>query len=70
MLERFGIPVGDETLRKAVEEIQNGTAKFVRRSTLRVSLFELTIHNILVQVAYDKRTKEIITIYRPGEADL
>lgn len=67
MVERFGIPVGDETLRRAVESIQSGAAKFIRRSSNRVTLWELPINEVLVRVAYDKNTKEIITIFRPGD---
>jgi hypothetical protein len=67
MVERFGIPVGDETLRQAVLDIQQGRAKPIRKQSLRVTLFELMIHDILVRVAYDKNTKEIITILRPGD---
>ena len=67
MVERFGIPVGDETLRQAVQEIQAGTATFIRKQSNRVTLWELKIHDLLARVAYDKNTKEIITILRPGD---
>lgn len=67
MVERFGIPVGDETLRKVVLEIQQGKATFIRKQSNRVTLWEVMIHDLLTRVAYDKNTKEIITILRPGD---
>lgn len=67
MVERFGIPVGDETLRKVVAAIQAGSAKFIRKQSNRVTLWEYPIHDVLARIAYDKKTKEIITILRPGD---
>lgn len=59
--------MGDETLRQAVLAIQGGKAKFIRKQSNRVTLWELPINDVLTRVAYDKNTKEIITILRPGE---
>jgi len=67
MAERFGISVGDETLREVVLAIQQGKATFVRKQSNRVTLWEVMIHDILTRVVYDKNTKEIITILRPGD---
>lgn len=67
MVERFGIPIGDETIREIVAAIQKGTATFIAKQSNRVTLWELKIHDQLARVAYDKHTKEIITVLRPGD---
>lgn len=67
MVERFGIPVGDETLRQVVLAIQQGKAKFIKRQTNRITVFELLIHEQMARVVYDSHRKEIVTILRPGD---
>ena len=66
-MERFGVAVGDATLREAVAVIQSGKAKLIRRQSLRVTIWELEIHGLPTRVVYDKNTKEIVTILRTGE---
>ena len=67
MVERFGIPVGDETLRQVVLAIQQGKAEFHDKQSNRVTRWHTEIHGMRVLVCYDKNTKEIITILRPGD---
>ena len=68
-LERFGFPVGDDTLRGIVALIQKGAAGFHRKDSNRVTLWNVLIHGFPARVAYDKNTKEIITVMRPEDDD-
>jgi len=65
MRERFGIPVGDETLRQVVLAIQQGKADFYDKQSNRVTRWQVEIHGVLVLVCYDKHRKQIITTLPP-----
>jgi hypothetical protein len=62
---RFDLDLTDEDLRQAVKAIQAGEAKHYETQSNRVTKFDLTLKGVLVRVAYDKTTKEIITVMRP-----
>jgi Na+/H+-translocating membrane pyrophosphatase len=64
--ERLGVHVGNETLREIVQAIQKGQAKFICRESNRVTVFEYPVHDIPAWVVYDKHTKQIVTILKPG----
>lgn len=63
-LERLGFPIGDRTIDEMVRRIQCGEATFVRRSSNRVTIWEMEIpgDDRRVRCAYDKRTKGIATV--------
>lgn len=55
----FGNVEAQVVLLETIEKIQNQKAKFVRRETTRVSVWNVEILGRLCQVKYDKKRKEI-----------
>lgn len=61
-IERIGfIPTPDES-RAAIVEIQAGKAKHIETQSNRISVFQLTLRNIKVNVVYDKHRKSLVTV--------
>ncbi len=62
-LERYGLVCGRHTRQVIIAAITGGKgASFVRRSSLRVSIFDVQIEDgPLVRVAYDRKRKELVT---------
>lgn len=60
-LERYELDLNRHDLREVVESIQAGKATFVRRQSLRVSIWEVTVKGQACRVVYDKLRKTIVT---------
>jgi len=67
VVERFGFPIGEERLEEIAEEIRQGRAKFLYRTSNRVTVWETMIEERPARVVYDKRTKRIVTVIRPED---
>ena len=68
-LERYGVEMGPATRRRIVSAIQRGDATFVRRRSLRVSIFDVALGDVApMRVVYDRKRKELITVLPPPAA--
>lgn len=63
--QRYGLNLNRHDLRRLVEQIQAGNAKVIKRSSLRVSVLELAVDGIAIQVVYDYKRKNIVTFLPP-----
>ena len=61
-LERFGVSLSNEDLNSMIEKIQGQTAVFIKKTSLRVTIWQVPLHGRLYEVVYDKRTKTIVTV--------
>ena len=75
--ERFGIRLSKEGMKKIVLSIQNGTATFVKRSSNRVTVWDVPCRVVVpvgeiydkdetFRVAYDTERKIPVTVF-PGK---
>lgn len=64
MLERVGYVVGESSLNSIVNQIRGGKAKFVRRSSNRVTVWDVVYEEKKLRVVYDKLRKSIVTVYQ------
>ena len=63
-LERCGSVIGERRLMEIVKEIQQGKAKFIRRSSNRVSIWEVAVQpgsERRYHAVYDNKRKTIVT---------
>lgn len=66
--ERFGLRLTKGMEADIITQIQTNRAVFIRRNSLRVAIYEVTIPvEGTIHVVYDRRRKVIITGYRPRE---
>jgi hypothetical protein len=59
--ERYDIALANKDLKIIVKRIQNGNAIFIRRQSLRITIWATSICNTVVKVAYDRIRKQIVT---------
>lgn len=59
--ERYGIELNSKLRSNAVDQIQKGTAQFLCRESHRVTVWNVSINDILARVVYDSQRHEIIT---------
>lgn len=59
--ERFDIRLHKALKQSIVKQIQAGKAKPVRKRSLRITLFELSVDDTDIIVVYDSKRKEIVT---------
>lgn len=62
-LERFDLEVTDRDLGEMVRQIQSGEAQFVRKQSLRVSVFKVVVQDKPLIAVYDKKRNTIATVY-------
>ena len=67
--ERLGVNLNKEARRTLIHAIQHGELHFVRRQSLRVSLFRCIINEQPIDLVYDRQRKRIITFLYPEEVD-
>ena len=65
--ERLGVNLNKENRRTLIHAIQHGELHFVRRQSLRVSVFRAIINDQEVDIVYDRSRKRIITFLYPEE---
>lgn len=65
LLERYGLQATNEDIQKYVQMIQEGRGKMVMKQSLRVSVWDLSVNEKTIRVAYDKNRKELITALPP-----
>ena len=61
-LERFGFVISDEELQELVCIVQQNKAKFIKRKSKYVTVFECELHNQRVWIVYNRRNKQIMTM--------
>lgn len=66
--ERMGFGLTSESYADLIQLIQEGRGEFVRRQSLRVTVWRLVIDGEPVRIAYDKIRKQIIT-FMPEKAE-
>lgn len=59
--ERHGLQLTRQDLNDIVRQIQSDKATFVERQSLRVSLFDVVVHERSVRVVYDRQRKTIVS---------
>lgn len=60
--ERYGINVGRATREQIIAQIRSGQSVYVRRSSLRVTVHDVTLSDgFKVRVCYDTQRGEIVT---------
>jgi len=59
--ERYGVQATNEDINKYVQMIQEGRGRIVMKQSRRVSVWDLTINEKIIRVAYDKNRGELIT---------
>jgi hypothetical protein len=64
--ERIGVYASKRLNDKIVKDIQSGRARFVKRSSLRVTIWHVDIGGQPVEVVYDKQRKVIVTVLTPA----
>ena len=65
--ERLGINLNKKARRTLIHAIQHGELHFVRRQSLRKSIFRCIINEQPVDLVYDRQRKRIITFLYPEE---
>jgi len=65
--ERLGVVLSNDLHAGLVRQIVKGTARLVRKESNRVTIFEVELAGQLVEVAYDKERKLIVTVLPPEE---
>jgi hypothetical protein len=60
--ERLGLDVGQRTLDAMVSDIQSGNAKFLRRQSLRITVWKVECQERPCAAVYDKDRKTIVTV--------
>jgi hypothetical protein len=59
--ERYGIEVGPATRKAILAAIANGRHTLVQRSSLRVSVHDVTVDGIPMRVVLDRHRNELVT---------
>lgn len=68
--ERFGIYFSKSDIDIIIKKIQNGEAKFIERSSNRVSVFTVWHNEQNLRVVYDKARKTLVTIMYNKKEDM
>ena len=60
--ERHGVMLATADLHEMVRMIQEGKAEALGRKTCRISMFRVRWEGLTLEVAYDRKRKEIATV--------
>lgn len=60
-LERYGVEVGPDTLRRIIADIQGGRSVVVQKQSLRVTVHDVEVDGTRMRVVYDRQRKELAT---------
>jgi hypothetical protein len=63
--QRYGINAGSKFLSQMISMIRSQKAVLIRRQSLRVSLYWVTINDVRYKVVYDRKRKMIVTALPP-----
>ena len=63
--ERYGLALSNDDLDKIVRLIQNHGAKFIRRQSGMITLWEVSFMEKKLQVVYDKQRSQVVTFLPP-----
>jgi hypothetical protein len=66
-MERHGIALNKQARRQAIKDIQTGRAKFLWRTSLRVTAWEVSLDGKNVRVVYDRQRKSLVTVLPDAE---
>jgi len=69
-LQRFGLTISSEDLKQIVKDIQDQKARFLRRESTRITVWEIDFRNKNLTVVYDNKRKEIVTFLPDGEEEM
>ena len=67
--ERYGMNMTNALHDQFVKTIQSGEARFIRKSSLRVSIFGIDHDGREIIVAYDKHRKQLASTLPEGSED-
>lgn len=59
--ERYGIIYGPMLREALIQQIQAGRGAFLKRQSLRLTVWELAVEGQVVRVVYDSKRQEIVT---------
>lgn len=60
--ERYDLDLHQDAQQKIIRAIQGGEAKFIRRQSLRVTVWEVEFEGRKLPVVYDRKRKTIATV--------
>ena len=66
-MERYGISYNAQVRKILLEMISNNKTTVIERQSLRLSIREATLSDVLVRFVYDNIRKEIVTFLPLGE---
>lgn len=61
MFERYGVEINRKDIETIVKSIQNREAKFLSRTSNRVTLWEVDYQGLAIPVVYDSQRKTVVT---------
>ncbi len=62
--ERFGVNVSKHKLKQIIQKIQKGDAVFIRRQSLRTTIWEVEVEGEVARVVYDAKRHTVVTAMR------
>jgi hypothetical protein len=65
--ERYALNLHQDAQQQIIRRIEDGEARFVRRESQRVSLWEVEHDGLRLPIVYDRKRKTIVTVL-PQEA--
>lgn len=66
-MARFGITFGRGRQAEAIRQIQSQKARFLKRQSNRVSIWEVEVEGVKMVAVYDASRKAIATVMKPEE---
>jgi hypothetical protein len=62
-IQRHGITAGENTQSEIIKQIQSGKATFIKRQSLRVTIWEVEVRGQKIKAVYDKDRKQVVTTW-------
>ena len=69
-VQRYGVNISNRKRREIIGMIHFGVGKFVKRRSVRVTEWEISLGGETLRVLYDKTRKEIVTFLPPKSSSL
>jgi hypothetical protein len=60
--ERYALDLHQDAQQQIIRMIQDGEARFIRRQSQRVSLWEVEHDGLRLPIVYDRKRKTIVTV--------
>ena len=67
--ERIGIEVDTKSIKEMIFKIQKGSARFVKKRSNRVKVFEVDYKSQKIWLVYDKIRKNLVTVLLPKNSN-